>query len=264
MSPPIRALGAVLLAAALQTFGASLATAASEIGAVFQRAYLGAAGIRAGGLREALYFGTAVYAEETVVTGTGASTALRFADGSKLQIGANSTVVLDRFVYDPDAGIADAAIGFAKGIFRFVSGDMPEDRLRLETPSATLVIRGTKFILAVDDAGRTDVWVIEGAVEAQPRAGAAATAHAGQSLVITPGAPGVLLIEGRSAPHDPAVANDASSLRPGGGASSSASGLGANPGSGRGGDGASRGGGKSGGSKGGGSSGGSGGSTKGN
>ena len=37
-------------------------------------------------------------------------------------IGGASTVVLDRFVYDPDAGTGEAAISFSKGIFRFVTG----------------------------------------------------------------------------------------------------------------------------------------------
>jgi hypothetical protein len=37
---------------------------------------------------------------------------IRFADKTQIQLGANSTIVLDKFVYDPSSGTADAAIKF--------------------------------------------------------------------------------------------------------------------------------------------------------
>lgn len=207
----IRALGAVVMGCCLGVM--SPARAEPEIGAVFQRAYLGATGARIDGAPEPLYFNTTVYAEETVTTGNGASTAIEFQDGTRLQIGASSTVVLDSFVYDRDAGAADAVLNFSKGIFRFISGRVAGENLRLETPSASLTIRGTKFLLAVDAAGNTDVWVIEGAVEATPRQGAPATARAGQSLQVILGTPGVTVLDRRTAPRDPAVEKDLSRFR---------------------------------------------------
>lgn len=121
--------------------------------------------------------------------------------------------MLDRFLYDPDAGAADAALSFAKGVFRFVSGELRDDDMRLETPSATLAIRGTRFVLSVDDTGSANVWVIEGAVEGASRAGGApGTARAGQTLEVVTGVPGVRIIDGRSGPRDPAVESDLSLL----------------------------------------------------
>lgn len=200
---------AILGVLVIGTLPATPAGAEPEIGAVFQRAFMGATGTRIGATTaEPLYFNTPVYAEETVKTDRGGSTAIRFADGTKLQVGSSSSVVLDRFVYDPDSGRADAAIRFAKGIFRFVSGDAPKDGIRLETPTATLAIRGTRFILGVSDAGDTELWVIEGAVEAIPREGAPATARAGQSLIVVAGTPGVRVVDGRAAPRDAAVEDD--------------------------------------------------------
>ncbi len=208
------------IAAVMAVAGAACLAAAAPVraepavGTVFQRPYMGATGARTAGRSEPLYFNTTIYEAETVSTDRHGSTALRFLDGSRLQVGGNSTVVLDRFVYDPDAGAGAAAISFAKGIFRFVSGDLGEDGLRLETPSATLAIRGTKFVLSIDEGGNTDVWVIEGAVEATPRAGAPGTARAGQSLVIASGTPGVAVVNGRTAPRDPAVEDDLSFFGP--------------------------------------------------
>ena len=211
-----RSIGTALLAGALVLTGSVALHAEPVIGKVFQRPFMGASGQRVGGESETLYFNTAVYADETVITGRGGSTALQFEDRTKLQVGESSVVVLDRFVYDPDGGAAEAVIGLTKGIFRVISGEMPRDALRFETPSATPAIRGTKFIVAVDETGSTDVWVIEGAVEATPREGAPATAGPGQSLVVTMGVPGVTLVDGRTAPRDPAVESDLSFLGPAG------------------------------------------------
>lgn len=212
-----RALAVVLIGCGCGLGGMPQAQAEPEIGAVFQRPYLGAAGARVDGAREPLYFNTTVYADETVATTSGGSTAIEFHDGTKLQVGANSTVVLDSFVYDPDTGAAEAVLNFTRGVFRFVSGSIPEDTLRLETPSASLTIRGTTFVLAVDEAGNTDVWVVEGAVEATPRQGAPATARAGQSLVVILGTPGVTVLDRRTGPQDPAVENDLTRFGPAGG-----------------------------------------------
>jgi hypothetical protein len=215
MASSARALAVVLIGCGL--VGMSQAQAEPEIGAVFQRPYLGAAGARVDGAREPLYFNTTVYADETVATESGGSTAIEFHDGTRLQVGASSTVVLDSFVYDPGSGAAEAVLSFSKGIFRFVSGSIPKEDLRLETPSASLTIRGTTFVLAVDEAGNTDVWVVEGAVEATPRQGAPATARAGQSLVVVLGTPGVTVLDRRTGPQDPAVENDLTRFGPAGG-----------------------------------------------
>src|SRR5262245_6333753 len=43
-----------------------------------------------------------VYHEELVRTGPSGGTALQFLDTTRLQVGANSSLVLDRYVFDPD------------------------------------------------------------------------------------------------------------------------------------------------------------------
>src|SRR5690349_4497982 len=80
------------------------ALAAPKIGSVVQREFNGAAGTRAdAALAEDLPYTHEVFAGEKVNTPDKGSTVLRFRDQSQLQIGANSTVVLDRFIYDPNA-----------------------------------------------------------------------------------------------------------------------------------------------------------------
>jgi hypothetical protein len=178
----------------------------AQVGAVFQKEFWGAEGVRASLPREKLYFDTNVYASETVETGTGGGTALRFLDGTTLQVGGNSSVVLDKFVYDPSAGTGEAAITFGKGIFRFVSGAMEnEEAMELKTPTATMTIRGTRFILYVADDGTSELIMIDGIVDVLPCGGEKATGKDGDVVRVDASCTGAVVSATRTAPRDPFV-----------------------------------------------------------
>src|SRR5215472_17000769 len=155
---------------------ASTALADPQIGSVVQRHFNGATGTRVTAASgDDLIFNRDVFVGETVRTPGSASTVIRFADKTQIQVGANSTVVLDKFVYDPSSGTGDAVIKFGTGVFRFISGDIKnKDAVRLITPTTSLTIRGTKFILAVAADGSTAIGVLEGAVDVTPCGGAQA------------------------------------------------------------------------------------------
>lgn len=160
--------------AAIATLAATAALADQQIGNVVQRDFNGARGLRvASATADDLIFDHDVFAGETVKTPGSASTVIRFEDKTQIQVGANSTIVLDRFVYDPSSGTGDAAIKFGTGVFRFITGDIKnKDAVKLTTPTTSLTIRGTKFILAVGTDGSTTLGVIEGAVDVAPCGGA--------------------------------------------------------------------------------------------
>jgi len=95
---------------------ASKALADEQIGSVVQRHFNGAVGLRvAAASGDDLIFNRDVFGGETVRTPGSASTVIRFADKTQIQVGANSTVVLDKFVYDPSTGTGDAAIKLGPG-----------------------------------------------------------------------------------------------------------------------------------------------------
>ena len=91
--------------------------------------------------------GGAVYVEDALSTGVEDKGKVAFNDGSCLEIGPQSQVVVADFAYDmaqPDA--SRQAIHMAKGLFRYVSGKVVEQdpaHLRLESPLAVIGIRGT-------------------------------------------------------------------------------------------------------------------------
>ena len=175
----------VLIALAL---GIGPVVAEPLIGTVVQKSYNGAQGTRVQATAEDLHVGHEVYTQETITTPANGSTVMRFHDQTQLQIGANSSVVLDKFVYDPNVDSADASIKFTKGIFRYIAGQAKsEENVKLTTPTTTLTIRGTKFIVQVADDGSTIVSVIEGVVDIQPCGPAKPTrATSGKTYHVSP------------------------------------------------------------------------------
>lgn len=204
-----RILGLGVSVAALVA-GLSSALADSEIGNVVQKQFNGATGTRTSSTSfEDLVFTHEVYGGEKVTTPAQGSTVMRFRDQTQLQIGANSAVILDRFVYDPGSNSANGSIKFAKGIFRYIGGQAKDEQsIQLSTPTTTLTIRGTKFLVFVDNDGTTTVGVIEGAVDVKP-CGGSDVAHpkAGQAVKVTPSC-SVLQVALTSLPSDPATDGD--------------------------------------------------------
>jgi hypothetical protein len=120
---------------------------------------------------------------EQVTTAAGARANINFIDGSHLLIGENAALTIDAFVFDPKTGKERAAYSVAAGALRFVSGKIKGDNLKIETPTAALVVRGTNFKLKVLADGTTVVSVNRGSVEVTSRRTfATATLGAGQSV----------------------------------------------------------------------------------
>ncbi len=103
-----------------------------------------------------LHVGINVFSNEAVTTGVKGQTQMLFLDESALTIGPNSSVVLDEFVYDPNAKAGKIALNAVKGVFRFVGGRISKKSpVILKTPTATIGIRGGITLLNVADAGAT-------------------------------------------------------------------------------------------------------------
>jgi hypothetical protein len=96
-----------------------------------------------------------VYHNELIETEQESATKLIFLDETTLTLGPESSVVLDRFVYDPDPSKASLVMTATKGIFRFASGKLPKNAYRLHTPAATIGIRGTVLEFAIAPPDRT-------------------------------------------------------------------------------------------------------------
>lgn len=200
---------AVLVSSLAIGLAGALPAGADVVGEVFQPNYNGAMGEPPSADARKLYFNTDVVTSETVQTDATATTAIRFLDGSKLQIGGSARVVLDKFVYDPEQELGDVLITLGKGLFRFSSGDIKnKEAVQFKTPSASLSIRGTKFIVEVRADGTTLVAVIEGQVEVIPCGGETQLPSAGQTATVAGNCTAASTADGKLTAADPAVDED--------------------------------------------------------
>ncbi|MBI2253756.1 MAG: FecR domain-containing protein [Proteobacteria bacterium] len=177
-------LSVVTLALMTQTHAAE-----PRIGEVVQREYKGAVAEPQGvTTSHAILFSDSVFALDTVKTDANGSTALQFLDDTTVQIGGGAEIRLDSFAYNPSTTVGAAQISFAVGAFRYIGGKMTtEENVRLHTPTATMVIRGTELVIYVWPDGRTEVNVVSGAVEVSGCAGKkSALAMTGMQVTVLP------------------------------------------------------------------------------
>jgi hypothetical protein len=121
-----------------------------------------------GALEQALTTGDKVSGNETVKTGLKSAALLQFLDNSKLNIGPSSTVLLDRFVYNPDTSARNGVVKLTTGALRFASGGHEAKNFAVETPVASLVARGTDFEVICDGI-RCAALMASGKVNVCPR-----------------------------------------------------------------------------------------------
>lgn len=95
----------------------------------------------------------AIIWKSTLSTPGNGALEVRFLDESRLSMGANSNMVIDEFTYAGPGGSGQQTLRLTKGLFRFVSGQTPKDRVRVETPAVSIGIRGTIFRAEVNDDG---------------------------------------------------------------------------------------------------------------
>lgn len=136
------------------------------------------------GAANPLTTGGDVHLNERVRTGDNGLARLAFIDSTNLSIGPRSDVALDRFVYNP-AGTAGAmVIRATQGTLRFVTGSQRPQNYTIQTPIASIGVRGTIFDLYVG-SDRIVVTLISGRIIVTPPGGAPiSVTQPGQSVTV--------------------------------------------------------------------------------
>jgi len=97
--------------------------------------------------------GQVVFANDALRTGGDGSVGITLMDDTRLSLGPNSEVRLERYVYAPAEGGFGMVLNFVRGVAAYVSGRIAKlapDSLRLETPAAIVGVRGTTVAVRVD------------------------------------------------------------------------------------------------------------------
>ena len=103
--------------------------------------------------------GTRVEMMDAIRT-TAGKVGIRFEDNTTVQVNENSRLVIDDFVYDPKARGGKLAVNVASGTVRYASGQIAKNNpqnVAVNTPTATIGVRGTDFTATVDELGASTI-----------------------------------------------------------------------------------------------------------
>lgn len=124
------------------------ATAQDRVGAA-TLIEIGAVRVPAGQPPLQLSLSDSVFFQDVVSTAPEGALRVTFLDGSTLDVGPDSDVTVDRFVFVPGGNRNGLAIDASQGMFRFASGLLDDRNIQVTTPTATLGVRGTIFNLFI-------------------------------------------------------------------------------------------------------------------
>src|SRR6056300_1251871 len=143
--------------------------------------------------------GVSVQSMDTAVTANGRMR-IDFVDETRVDLTEHSRLLIDEFVYDPANDVGTLSIKASLGGVRYASGQIAKryrQNVKIKTPSATIGVRGTDFIMLVDEAGGTmvtllpscdvDWYCYTGEIEVETDAGFVIMNQAFQTTMVTHG-----------------------------------------------------------------------------
>jgi hypothetical protein len=97
--------------------------------------------------------GLEIWENDTMRTGPDGSIGIIFNDDTFLSLGPGSILVIDEFVFAPKQGNFSIVITMLKGTAAYLSGLISKfapESAHFKTPTASIGIRGTKFVAKVE------------------------------------------------------------------------------------------------------------------
>jgi len=129
----------------------------ADIGSVTETT--GTAIIKRGGASINISKGTLIEMNDRVEAKNG-EVKITFKDDTTVKVTASSALVIDDFVYDPKTKSGKLGLKAAEGTVRYVSGNIAHNNpnsVNIKTPTAAIAVRGTDFVMSVDEAGKSAV-----------------------------------------------------------------------------------------------------------
>jgi hypothetical protein len=140
---------ALILAAAL---GLAANLAVADIGLV--KVSKGSVQIQRGSEMVPVKVGTALQAADVVITGADGSAGITFTDNSLVSVGPNSVFAIEKYHFDTTTHAGQFQGNLRQGRLAAVSGKMVKqspESMKIRTPSAIMGVRGTEFVVQVDE-----------------------------------------------------------------------------------------------------------------
>jgi VCBS repeat-containing protein len=88
---------------------------------------------------------------DVIQSGSASTVGVTFIDGSVFGLSSNARMVLNEMVYDPNGSNNSSLISLVAGTISFVAGETAKHGdMKVDTPVATMGIRGTAVLVAID------------------------------------------------------------------------------------------------------------------
>jgi hypothetical protein len=131
----------------------------AEIGSVTEAS--GTAIIKRGKDTIQIAKGTLIETNDKIETKNG-KVKIVFKDDTNVTVTESSSLVIDDFVYDPKSGVGKLGLKAAAGTVRYVSGSIAKDpkNVKINTPTASIAVRGTDFVMAVSETGASMIMLM--------------------------------------------------------------------------------------------------------
>jgi hypothetical protein len=140
---------ALIAAIALAVAGPAMASDAGLI-----KVSKGAVQIQRSGAKVPATVGTAIRTSDVIVTGADGSAGITFTDNSLVSVGPNSVFAIDKYRFDTTTHAGEFEGNLKQGRLAAVSGKMVKqspESMKIRTPSAVMGVRGTEFVVQVDE-----------------------------------------------------------------------------------------------------------------
>jgi hypothetical protein len=142
------------LLAALLVFLAASVSVAADAGRI--KTLRGTAWIERAGARVPASVGTPLRQDDVLVTGADGAVGIAFADDSRLSIGPETVLAIERFAFNPTTHEGAHETSLRRGTLAAVSGKLARqspEAMKVRTPAAVLGVRGTEFAVRAGEAG---------------------------------------------------------------------------------------------------------------
>lgn len=113
----------------------------------------GVVGTQRSGQALVLSVGDKVFAGDRITTGQNSSVGITLKDDTLISAGANAILAIDEFSFNQTTMAGGMLVSIARGTASFVTGLIGKARpqnVAIKTPTATVGIRGTEFIVEVE------------------------------------------------------------------------------------------------------------------
>jgi hypothetical protein len=110
--------------------------------------------------------GLEIWENDMLRTGTDGSLGVTFQDDTVLSLGPESVLVVDTFVFAPRRGKFSIVLRMITGTAAYLSGlisKLAPESAHFETPTASIGIRGTKFVVKVEGTVNEPPFALESA-----------------------------------------------------------------------------------------------------